>query len=120
VSVHTFPADTPVGLLSEALAAHLRAGQVDYDGSQVAVTFDPDLATEETATLAMIVEWLRAETGLSFTDYRLIAERSAAYRTFRALSQSEFMALTANQRDRLLQDAVNDLGAILLRLLRAA
>jgi hypothetical protein len=82
------------------------------------LTWEPDLTPEEQASVDTVVRLSLSGTLLSPADYAALAPRLAALRTFRQQSQSEFMAKTANARDRELFDAMNDVSAILLRMLR--
>jgi hypothetical protein len=78
----------------------------------------PDLSPEQVTTLTALTKTATGTALLSPADYAALEPRLAAIRLLRQQSQAEFMAKTANQRDRELFDLGNDLAAIVLRLLR--
>jgi hypothetical protein len=82
------------------------------------LTFSPDLTPAEVDTLARLEALARANAGMEQVDMAAIQTRLVNLRTFRQLSQSEFMAQTAAERDRTLFDALTDLTAVVLRMLR--
>jgi hypothetical protein len=81
--------------------------------------FTPDLSPAEVATLAELDAAAKtALDGLTPADWAAIGPRLANLRTFRQQTRNEFMAKTADQRDRELFDLGTDLAAIVLRVLR--
>ena len=83
------------------------------------IVYTPDLSASEQTTFDSLRALARAATlRLTPADWAAISPRCDTLRVFRQKSQAEFMAKTANQRDRELFDATNDLIAIVLRLLR--
>lgn len=91
---------------------------VAYSGSQLTLTFAPDLTTTEMTTISGVVRGVLAH--LTKTERDGIETDLAALRAFRQQSQSEFIALTQNQRDRALFDVVNAQTNVIRALLRDA
>lgn len=109
--------NAPAGELIALCVEHLRRPD-NVTAPPLTFTFSPDLTSAEVDTLARLEALARARGGMEPADMAAIQARIASIRTFRQLSQSQFMTLTAAERDRTLFDALTDLSAIVLRLLR--
>jgi hypothetical protein len=102
-------------------ASGLRAP--DTDGSIVAptvvCTWTPDLSAAEQAILDDLGAMTRAHiTGLSLDEYRRMVPDLATLKTFRQMAQADWMALTANAREKQTFDVLNALQALVRALLR--
>lgn len=65
------------------------------------------LTPAQQTTLDQVVRFWRAGiTDLTLPEWLLLEDEQATKRTFKQRSQSDFIALTQNQRDRALYDAV--------------
>lgn len=88
----------------------------DYNGTTVTWTYSPDLTPAETATVAEIMR--AAVTPLTRTERNAIEPQLVTGRAFLALSQSDFIALGQNARDRMLHENVSAQWRVIFRLLR--
>lgn len=83
------------------------------------IVFDPPLTTAEQAVLATLTKMAKSHvTGLSLDEYQRMEPDLATVRTFRQMTQSEWMALTANAREKQTFDVMNALQALVRALLR--
>jgi hypothetical protein len=119
MSTFQFPASR-AGALTQALHEAGFRSPTSTEGTPkvITLTYEPDLTPEEQATFDTVSRLAVGASLLTPEERTLLEPRVLGLRTFRGQSQSEFMAKTANARDRELFDAVNDLAAIVLRLLR--
>jgi hypothetical protein len=88
----------------------------EYDGATATWTYSPDLTAAESTLVAEILR--AAVTPLTRTERNAIEPQLVTGRAFLALSQSQFMALTAAERDRLIFDNTSAQWRVLFRLLR--
>lgn len=115
----TRSAATAIVAGSPAIGLRLPTDNVGAPGSLTRdLVYTPDLTPAEQALYDRLLRLDASAVALSPTDWEAIEPRLAALRTFRQQPQSEFMAKTANARDRELFDAINDLSAVVLRVLR--
>lgn len=86
MSIHTFPADTPAGLLVEECAARLRTPEqaLESDG-RVTLTFTPDLSPAEIDLLLAIVARLRAGVTMSPQTFEALLPTLTGLRDYHAL-----------------------------------
>lgn len=82
------------------------------------IVFEPPLTTAEQATYADIVAMAKAGITLSLVEYQGIKTFLATMRTFQQMSQSDFIALAQNARDRQLFDVVSALIRVVRTLMR--
>jgi hypothetical protein len=106
--------------LYSLVVAFLRAPTIFYDENGTAVfEFDPPLSVAEQATLDGLRAVARSHVpGISPTEWQAITVDLATMRAFRQQTQAAFIALTQNQRDRALFDAINAQTNVLRALLR--
>lgn len=82
-------------------------------------TWEPPLTAQEQADFDILVGIAKSGmTGLSIEEYRIVRQNLPALRALRQLTQSQFIALTQNQRDRMLYDAIVADTILWLTLLR--
>lgn len=119
MSVHAFPRYPREAMLYADVPTLIRPPvSIVQSATEIVLTFTPDLTAAESSLLDTFVRYGRSETALAFVDWQGIVDDLDAMRTFRQQSQSEFMALTATQRDRALFDVVNAQTNVLRALLR--
>jgi hypothetical protein len=87
------------------------------DGSQV-WTYSPDLTTEESATLDLMIAAARASANLSGPDITAIRAQMQTLRALRQLGRNSFMALSQAERDRTIYDALVAVTQIFIAELR--
>lgn len=105
--------------LANMIGANLRP-VTSWDNSTTPPTpiFDPPLTTAEQATLASLMALLRTTVDLSPADWTLIEARLPNLRAFRQQTRNAFMALTQTERDRAIFDALQDIIAVIVALVR--
>ena len=82
------------------------------------VDFSPVLTAPEQATYADILALARSGYDLTLAEYQAIKPQLTTGRAFLGLSQSQFMALTAAERDRMIFDNMSATWRVIFRLLR--
>lgn len=90
----------------------------DSDTGAVVITFTPPLSSAEQTSYADILAMAKAGITLSLTEYQGIKSFLATMRTFQQMSQSDFIALGQNARDRQLFDTVSAVIRVVRTLLR--
>lgn len=119
MSTHAFtvPDERAIPTIALACLAAFRWPNVtDYTGTTLTLTFTPDLTAAEQTALAEIVR--AANTPLTRAERNAVEPFLVTGRSFLALSQSEFIALTQNARDRMLFDNVSAQWRVIFRLFR--
>lgn len=107
----TFPdaiAERTVALCRLYLRAPSSYATDETTGAPI-LNFEPPLTTAEQATYADIVAMAKAGITLTLSEYQGIKSFLATMRTFQQMSQSDFIALAQNARDRQLFDVVSAL-----------
>jgi hypothetical protein len=109
--------------VGELCATYLRAPEsiaTDATSGEPVLVFNPALTTAEQATLADLLRMARmgVPNTLSLAEFQAIKADLDTMRTFRQQTQAGFIALTQNQRDRALFDAINAQTNVLRALLR--
>ena len=96
--------------------------EIRWDASTSTATyvFTPDLTAAQAATFADCVAFRRSglSTTLTLVEYQALAPFLATGRAFVQQSQSQYMALTQAQRDRMNFDNITALWRVIFRLLR--
>jgi hypothetical protein len=81
--------------------------------------WNPPLTAQEQADFDILVGIARSGmTSLSIAEYQTVRQNLQPLRALRQLTQSQFIALTQNQRDRMLYDALVGDTVLWLLLLR--
>lgn len=92
---------------------------VRWDDPAVTYVFTPDLTAGEAATFADLVATFRTrDVNLTPEEYAALKPFLATGRLFVGLSQSDFIALGQNARDRMLHENVTAIWRVIFRLLR--
>lgn len=106
-------------LLTRFLRPPLTYG-TDASGNLVA-TFEPPLTAAEQVVFADIAAIAKSQVGLELSNYQVdVKPFLPALRTFQQMSQSDFIALGQNPRDRMLFDTLTSLIRVTRALLRDA
>lgn len=79
----------------------------DSDTGAVVATFTPPLSAAEQTSFADIQAMAKSSIGLTLTEYQTIKPFLPTMRTFQQMSQSDFIALGQNARDRMLFDTLS-------------
>ncbi len=126
MSTHTFPWNDTASLL-EAVAAATAAVRapdgVTPAASAVTFTYTPDLTAAQATALGTAVADVMAVTrardvSLTVAEYQALKPFLDTGRLFVGQSQSQYMALTQAQRDRMNFDNITAIWRVLFRLLR--
>lgn len=84
------------------------------------MTFDPDLTVDEQATVALALDQVKSEIGLTAAAYADIRAQMQVLRALRQLGRNAFMALSATERDRQLYDAMTAVTQVFIAMTRDA
>lgn len=82
------------------------------------LVWTPDLTSTELAAITDIVATGKSAVAINVADYQALKPFLTTMRALLGLSQSDFMALTQAQRDRMIFDNLSAIERVLLRMLR--
>lgn len=120
MSTHQFARFERDAALYAVVPANLRVwSNVAATDTTITFTYTPDLSAAETATLTLLVGYCRlGPPGITPAEWVALGPSLDTMRTFQQLSQADFIALTQNQRDRMLFDLGNAHTRVLRALMR--
>ena len=105
-------------LFRDGAALGIRPPVVTSSGDPRTCEWTPDLSAAEQSVLAFIQSAAKAAVTITPAERQALEPFLATGRLFVGQSQSQFMALTAAERDRMLFDNVTGIWRVLFRLLR--
>jgi hypothetical protein len=120
MSVHRVTDNERTPLLMRLIPEHIRAWDLlTVEEPDLVITFTPDLTPDETADLAWLAIYTRADRG-SITPAEWLALKAAVteLRTLRTRTAAEWSAMTAAQRDNALVQWCRDITDVLRALIR--